>query len=84
MSKECKSHVNLLRKVSTKLAWNQTMNSKPILIANKEQSTRIKKAELLLYEAIRLLDFDTKDNPAEWVTIKARIIKPKYRDAENI
>ena len=85
MSRECKSHVSLLQKVSTRLAYDLTMNNKPIIVANEDQHSRIKKAEQLIYETIRLLDFDTKDSePIEWVTIKAKIIKPKYTDAKDI
>ena len=85
MSRECKSHVSLLQKISSKLAYDLTMNNKPIIVANVEQHERTKKAEKLIYETIRLLDFDTHDStPVEWVTIKARIIKSKYCDAEDI
>ena len=85
MSREYKSHVTGLQKIATHLSYNSTMNGKPIIIANEEQSKRRKKAEKLIYEAIRLLDFDTMDKqPVEWVTIKATVIKNKYARAEDI
>ena len=50
-----KSNITLLRSVSTKLAYNLTMNGGQVILGKKNQAKK-NKAEEFIYKAIRLLE----------------------------
>ncbi len=52
--KMCKSHITLLRKVSTQLAYKQTMSHSKMLLG-LDNRNKLEKAEQLIYEAMNLL-----------------------------
>jgi uncharacterized protein YbcC (UPF0753/DUF2309 family) len=53
--KLCKSHVTILRKVATQLAYKQKMDGRQLILGltNKE---KIEQAEQLIYKAMNLLE----------------------------
>jgi hypothetical protein len=50
----CSSHINLLRKVSTQLAYKQTMGFSQIILGESNRA-KMEEAEKLIYKAINLL-----------------------------
>ena len=55
MKKLCKTYITALRKVSTQLAYKQTMTHTQ-LILGLENRKKVEKAEQLIYKAMNLLE----------------------------
>jgi len=51
----CKSHITVLRKVATQLAYKQTMAYTQLILGETNRE-KIEQAEQLLYKAINLLE----------------------------